>query len=325
MPDTDKCREKEAEFEKKELLRVFDENHIFYHYTTLGALHGIINEKVLWLTSMNCTNDPDELDHSYRFASNYLKLSEAKDPIVAGMIAAINKEFPNDFQPFECDSYAMAFTELGDSAFHWAMYGDDFKGVAIGVRLYKLQNFLSEIGLYAPSLIEKHIRVDQVVYSDKNKTSTLDAILTATDVHDLENSLHTLFSLIHASFKREDFSYEKEHRIVFLENYSTKNFQRYMNHHDVGFILEKIVREEDRKKIAAFQTIGLISENKKFTSHGGNIRPYYPLNIARLMETIIPEIVLGCKCSQEHKDLRLFLDYNGMQSTKITSSEKKYR
>ena len=45
---------------------------VFYHYTSIEAFQGIINNKKLWLTNSKYFNDPSEVDYGFNYISKQI-------------------------------------------------------------------------------------------------------------------------------------------------------------------------------------------------------------------------------------------------------------
>jgi hypothetical protein len=105
-----------------------------YHYTGLNALRGIIGTESVWCTDYRHMNDESELSHGVEVAQDVLArlAAEADDRVglfsecVGGLLDIKNFDGNLDF-------YTASFTAQRDDPGQWKRYGDEGRGVAIGV------------------------------------------------------------------------------------------------------------------------------------------------------------------------------------------------
>jgi len=203
------------------------------------------------------------------------------------------------------------------------MYGDNHRGVSVGIDLLELSRYLSQHQLYAPVRGKKHITVGKMIYPNEDKTSILDAILANTYSHkSIAATVNCMFLYVYALLKDEGFIDEGEQRIIMLDNIDSMiGDQR----ESVNLEMRERARQEMLSDEKFYKKIGIDNERKVFEVIRDVIRPHYPLDISECITSIIPEIVLGCKSPQREEMMRVFLDLNGMSKTNIVRSQKKYR
>ena len=202
--------------------RLQRKNISLYHYTRLSTIQDLLtpNNKDkdkdkninLRLYNTEYMNDPEE----GAFFSNYLDFDnkEIKDKEIS-------------------KSFIISLTENKDSIPNWSTYGDDHKGVSIGINV-NIENSSSTIDetvtIGENNVFVEEAKLYKVFYYDENKKDEdkLEYILIQKmkeylDVNREKNLLKEIlyeFSKIKYLVKDNDYSYEKEYRIIeHVENY----------------------------------------------------------------------------------------------------------
>ncbi len=104
-----------------------------YHYTNDVGLKGILESGKLWLTDIFNLNDPSELRHGFRRATEIWGGKGLYGWGEAEGIAAVFERFYNDakFREF-AHSFTCSFSSDGDDLGQWRAYADNGRGYAIG-------------------------------------------------------------------------------------------------------------------------------------------------------------------------------------------------
>ncbi len=63
----------------------------------------------------------------------------------------------------------------------------------------------------------------------------------------------------------------------------------------------------------------------KVTIRNGNIVEYYDLDISKLLDGFIKEIILGPKCKEEEEDIHMLLKKFGYENVDVVWSKGSYR
>ena len=202
--------------------RLQRKNISLYHYTRLSTIQDLLtpNNKDkdkdkninLRLYNTEYMNDPEE----GAFFSNYLDFDNKE---------IMDKEISK--------SFIISLTENKDSIPNWSTYGDDHKGVSIGINV-NIENSSSTIDetvtIGENNVFVEEAKLYKVFYYDENKKDEdkLEYILIQKmkeylDVDrekDLLKEILYEFSKIKYLVKDNDYSYEKEYRIIeHVENY----------------------------------------------------------------------------------------------------------
>lgn len=118
-------------------------NHnMLYHYTSLNALRGILENKELWLGNVLSMNDASECSNFIDRLSNNIK----KD---------LGIEYEKDIKTFiqkirtgvkEDAPFVACFSKLDDNAAQWERYADGAKGVCIGFDRALFERMIKKCG-----------------------------------------------------------------------------------------------------------------------------------------------------------------------------------
>ena len=203
------------------LTRAVTQEKSIYHYTTLGALNSIIENKELWLTDYEYLNDASEIRHGVEIAREVFAsaVSDASSESAAVLRALL--EIPQDQLPRICVS---CFSTQRDSLTQWKGYSGDQSGVAIAIQPC---SFLE--GLTFP----RELHTAEILYDPTTKRQLLQgffhdwAALRDKDMNagnalpGLYESLpRTYFVELLAMMKDDAFSDERELRYMYLEDKS---------------------------------------------------------------------------------------------------------
>jgi Protein of unknown function (DUF2971) len=114
-------------------------NDTLYHYTTVAGLKGIIESESIWFTDFRHLNDPSEVEHGMELCRDTIKLSLRK-PGQDGRVGLF-LDMPADFMRLDNFSRALeyfigSFSQASDDLGQWRAYGDNGRGVAVGLAQY---------------------------------------------------------------------------------------------------------------------------------------------------------------------------------------------
>lgn len=176
-----------------------DMDHIAFHYTTIKSAKKIFKSDKIRLFRHDRKNDPQELT----YAINILKKhSKEKENLSDCLIKAYKFIFNNNVDIY---LYFSSFLLKDDYLPAWRYYGDNGKGIAIGINQTKLLD-------NTPKLVSC-----DVVYNETESKQILDEINDiCRTYHPTDNHIKTLLShllLLLPMFKCDDFKDELEWRI----------------------------------------------------------------------------------------------------------------
>ncbi len=321
-------------------------NGVVFHYCSVETFMKIISNLTLRASNIRKSNDYREVINCmdiFRIAArdacrrynrmypedeifkNFLKNPVTNEELDTDRLIerAINNE--------SCTYYCVCFSEIGDLLSQWRGYANDGTGVAIGF----IESFFREATDYC------HVKYAQVEYNVKNIRNELTSFI----VNRFENTkceynsrltcsdyVNTLFRVINAMvynaifYKDTSFSEEHERRLVYYPfgnirnlsiDHKSKNIATYQLYYDR---MSELLETQEHHK-------GLIRGPLKFEKKGDNICSFVEFDFRGCMPYLVPEIILGPKCSLDDLDLRLFLLSNGfdLSYTKIRRSSSAYR
>lgn len=211
-----------------------------YHYTSLLALHSMLNNSLdkdylaFWASDITMMNDPDELSYGISKAKEYLsRLENIKRIPKQKRLSPLIKSYSElPYKQLELTKdipslYAISFSEDSDSLPMWRTYSNGAKGVCVKVcdsviKTYVTKNhslgFPDDINIE----ITDGIRAAEMEYGDIEEdssaarliTSKFDEYLNEAPDEKLKASTLALIQLYGGMLvKRQEFQYEKEHRL----------------------------------------------------------------------------------------------------------------
>jgi DUF2971 family protein len=140
-----------------ETLRVppADVPKILYHYTTWEGAEGIISSQRFWATAHDCTNDEAELVTADSIIIETVRelrrnAVHAAAAVLDSFLRNYSKEQVTRVMPI----YLACFSILRDDSEQWRRYGDNGRGVCLGLRM------LNEPKSQGPDLGDGLVKVD---------------------------------------------------------------------------------------------------------------------------------------------------------------------
>ena len=126
------------------------ERSFLYHYTSLCAFNGIVDQGAIYL--MNASNTNDEAEIRFYPKSIFSMLAEETNAEYAGIW---REEFEKNYGK---DVYFASMSTLEDDAAQWERYGDDGWGIAIAVD----EKILNDIVRSSPKAKMQTVRYDRL-------------------------------------------------------------------------------------------------------------------------------------------------------------------
>jgi hypothetical protein len=203
------------------LVQVVEAGQLFYHYTDLNGLNGIVGHHDLWLTNSRYSNDDDEILHGYTVARRVVeqqlksaarrrRSSEASRVDYLEALAGLIEEPPPE------GFYICCFCEQDNLLGQWRSYGANGTGVSLG---FDPMQFTYIAGADMPLGL---MRLWRVFY----KPSTQERIVRAAIDHayatyagqpvtDMAQRAADAIQFFVPTFKNRDFEEERERRLIF--------------------------------------------------------------------------------------------------------------
>lgn len=315
---------------------------IYYHYTSLEALLGIIKNQSFRLTNLVSSNDRREL--SYKL-SKFIKdvkfiYSTEKNLTYRNILKLFINSYENNKDSFKkkctktCDVYGLCLSEKKDNLTHWDRYADGCKGVCIGINVSAFEVYAQRMNniFFGRNIISNgKVLYDDVARRDNIKkfiieyskyVSNNQYLSDEMKVKIIEDDGYRFLSLIYLKLrnlvKNLSFVDEDEIRLYFEEN-STR---------DILNMIQTIEQEVETNDFLQLKE----SYNKMINSYNLNninfyiskygIRSYKELSLKEIWGSgLITEIMLGPMCSQSQKELKKLLEEYSLEDTIISMSK----
>jgi hypothetical protein len=104
-----------------------------YHYTSTGAVEGILRSRRMWAFDLRAMNDPQELTYGAALIDERFEaaLSAPDLGIVAQWLSHVRRLF-HELLPVRSSTFSISLSEHPDMARQWRNYAGGGKGVALG-------------------------------------------------------------------------------------------------------------------------------------------------------------------------------------------------
>lgn len=269
--------------------------NIIYHYCNIEAFRAIIQNKIIWLSSVYNLNDYKEIHWIKDKVLKEVKKQRTKDNFNKYDVfeKLYNKQLPN--------VYIASFSQGDDLLSQWRAYANDGFGVAIGFNMDYFEN-------------NNLIKTSKVLYDEQKQEEQIKDILKPLE--DISNNLN---------FETNEFKQLCKNIISNINKLSAKSKNElFKEEQEVRIIHNPIIIDDKKNKKFIFRNN--ISQ-MKFRSVCGNLIPYFELKFDKEIENTpaIIEIIKGPKNKFIDQELKIFLASNGFYSVNIKNSKSSYR
>ena len=309
------------------------EKIILYHYTSISALYEIVKNKTLLLSGVQSLNDMEEATYSVQdFEKDFETLYESRKYDFINYLyekAFLSKK--EDFEKLatpEIEPFVFSLSEKKDNLAHWDRYADVRKGVCIGFDISKLL----EISFVAMGFIQ----INQIIY---NKNQRLNHLLQTIKDKVFSKPRFRIVPEIPQDLFYKDMGYTLISDCYKQMKYFVKK-DLWADEGEIRIAYEDTLTKDTLSMIpylqAVYKDFPFPNMNEIFKQSGLDvlefklinniIRPCRFLDVSSTWEKgLITEVMLGPKCEQNKKDLKLFLNSNGLKDVSITESKIKIR
>jgi hypothetical protein len=195
---------------------------LFYHYTNLEGLCGILNSKKIWATNAYFLNDYSELKYGIGITLEVLEkivFEKVKERELQLFYTKFAEKLP--YYLSVSNVYVMSFCEKKDLLSQWKGYTNQNGGVSIGFNISKLEPELNaNVGyLFGKVIYDKDIQID-ILYNIllSIKETVIHIIKNQNDIVKyfnciaifLTSSILTVINL----FKSQHYKEEREWRLI---------------------------------------------------------------------------------------------------------------
>jgi hypothetical protein len=129
--------------------------NVLYHYTTWEGAAGIISSQRFWATAHDCTDDKAELlSADSIIVETARELRRNATHLAAEVLDSFLRDYTKEQVTRVMPIYLACFSILRDDSEQWRRYGDNGRGVCLGLRV------LNEPKSQGPDLGDALIKVD---------------------------------------------------------------------------------------------------------------------------------------------------------------------
>lgn len=286
------------------LAKLFSEptEPLVYHYCSLPAFEGIIENGCFWAADLRTMNDPREVKGSVSTVTAFLDdLSPEQGSLSSQLLDRVRSKLGaySAFTRYFCSS----FTSSRDDLYSWINYGARGNGFALGIKKSAYSTFYWYNVTYSDTYFREQLsrmwektNIELAGGMDIDKASTRLAI-------DLEKAA--------ASNKHSSWASEKESRLIFPILIEEEGGSRRF---DLSIVSDEPFMKEPRVK---------------FKSSALALRPYIEIGLAFEDDggpvNALAEVIIGPKNISEVEVVQTFLSENGFGDTTVDNSRCDFR
>lgn len=312
---------------------------VLYHYCSVDTFTSIIQNKSLWLSDAEKTNDYTEMKWLFS------KIREVIDQT----LEMYKAEFPAELlQKVSCVAYEVSenlvlkkapivryakcfftcLSETQDLLSQWRAYGNDGKGIAIGFNTELFRAFLKNTDytftkvIYDTNMISDflHAAIDEELRWAIQ--SSIDEKKQQFDEMELKiNVAMLIYSIWQEGFVYKNHTFFEEREWRLFRKLQSDNYCDSDGVDDYGFagFLDGFFRANE-DNMGDFHRSEL-----KYRSTENDMRIYFELGFEKCKKEIIKEIIIGPKCKINILDMKLLLAQNGYIEDIFSSSINIYK
>lgn len=285
---------------------------ILYHYCSLNTLSKIIGESKSYARDVNDDENRLSMNGSVQMTS-FHHLNDPYESLILRKLCIRHRNRERYFKGIlrRSKTFVFCMSELEDNLAMWRSYGDDGRGVCIGLDSIALKELIANIYNSLPKGGKNNISLDlrKVDYASNkthlSKISEKNSIVFNEVVNDIDpNGMEIKDLLSRAmscwSVKSMDYENEAEWRLVVSigDAYFKSDF---LNH---GYFMGPS---------------GHLSLRYRFSDHGMSERLFL-----RLDSGCISKIILGPKCSARSEEMERYIKTHVNNNVEIKDSKKAY-
>lgn len=296
-----------------------------YHYCSLEAFISIMENGSLRMCDIMKSNDSAEIEYGIKLLRGYLRnlcLSFCNEHIVDSDI----KEFFIGIDYDELISqiidnnqliyYTACFSSEKDLLSQWRGYANDGKGVVIG---FFTKDFMNENNFgnarFGKMIYDEEMQKNCLKECIENRLKDVVQVNGHADLCLYENAIkEAIYSILHeiAFFKNNAFKEENEWRLVCYLNYNSSD-SAATNREGFQTICSDRIKEFE----CANNDKSLIKRKIKFKCTEKKLVSYIEFDFQNVKKSIVSDIMIGPKSQVSYADIRLFLNANEFDLSKI--------
>ncbi|MBY0554755.1 DUF2971 domain-containing protein [bacterium] len=198
------------------------QNIQFYHYCDFIAGKNIISNKNVWATYIKHSNDSREFIHGMQLFIESIK-KQPDDSFIRHLYDNLKVYIEEQIETPAVIPYIFCFSEAGDLLSQWRGYANNGNGLSVGFTLNQtMGTHVVRKVIYNQE--EQNKKVEEIVSGFQNLIDKISPIAEKLSKEKKEELKQDLFSaclqamIVNSCFfKDENFSEEKEWRIVFFD------------------------------------------------------------------------------------------------------------
>lgn len=273
---------------------------LIYHYTTVDTFLKILDSKTIWASDLSKMNDPQEVTIGIELIKKIYQ-----------------KKFPDLLHWFENDRFVgldneqlllgCSFSENPDDLSQWRAYGDDGKGVDIGINpnVLSASNTLTTPSFYKEDeRTSSFVHFHKVIYCKKEFENSVEELLNDIGdfISDRVESFKLSIGLLRLACSFKSYFYKSEQEVRAIIEHSKRS---------------ELCLDDSLTKHKLFDV--------KFRLSQFGLVPYCNVNLSNENVNSIQTVKLGPKCIISKSDLEFMLLANGYQNMIVSTSAGQYR
>lgn len=285
------------------------DKNIVYHYCNLNTFYSIISNKTLRLSDITKSNDQLEItwansiirkvfSNSYNVLKDEIQNKLKKEDYMTHVEEKISLYFEQNELKNKFFVVCFSGKKSGDLLSQWRGYGDDGQGIAIGVNEFVLKRIGDPVQMYE-NVDQQCILYNKVIYDEQSQENKIKEIV----IHFLKK--------LNGESTDNGLGINNILEIILLEC-----FPRL--YQEAIFMKNPFFKEEDESRLVIcegktgekIENREFITSKKKYYIRNNQLVGYYDINLEKIKEQKILEIVMGPKCKLDKNTLLSFLHDN---------------
>lgn len=308
--------------------KVSNQQNIVYHYCSTNTFMNIISGKSIRLSDITKSNDSMEILWITKFIKEILDEEFNKETTSTqyfkngyphDSFTELVEIYSEDFFKEESRLYSYlvcCFSEVGDLLSQWRGYANDATGLAIGFDTNKLSligkpskddHFSSDIFYFGKVVYDEYTQKAQIRKCAQELIKELKPLAKEPIGNIKQQSMLAFNKCFMQLFKLS----------IFMKNPFFKEEKEWRICHCINL--------NDQSETAKIHIEdGLALSNINHYSRQNDVVPYVDLAFDKSNIEVIKKIIIGPKCKAREKDIKIFLENNGIYCD-VSESDGTYR
>ena len=282
---------------------------IVYHFCNINTFYSIISNQTLRLSDITKSNDQLEItwaisiirkvfEKKYAELEEWVKTEITKEKYMDRIDEKVALYFEQDGLKNKFFVICFSGKESGDLLSQWRGYGDDGRGISIGLSEHMLKKIGDSVQLYEGQ--DRCILYNKVIYDQKEQEKRMEKIVG------------------HFLDKLKDIDQDNGLGINNeFESILLKCFPRL--YQEAIFMKNPFFQEENESRLVIYEggqgekieKNGLDISDKCYYNRNNQLVGYYDISLKQIQQKRILKLILGPKCKNDRATLSSFLKDNG--------------